>query len=205
MHPVEGKRATPTGPWHTTVLLVRKAAMIESSGESGDHRSSRSPSNDAGDGDLHPLNPGARKGPNGIWNEKTVPVVEWEVPGHRKILPLEIQAFVASPHPVIRVPIEIHEKELTKHAASRHMYDDFERQISRWTHRGVKDFGNGDIRWRFAVRTMTPSGTASPYVFVIARRSDGSFTLVSGHYRTESYIRRLVREGELEGRGEERR
>lgn len=165
-------------------------------GSCGGSRSEARPWKDTDD--AHPLNPDARKGPNGIWNETSVPVVEWEVPHHRKVLPLDIQSFMAAPNPVIRVPVEIHAKELTKHAASRHMYDDFERQVSRWTHRGVKDFGNGDIRWRFVTRTTTPSGTPSPYLFVIARRLDDSFTLVSGHFRTESYLRRLVREGELE-------
>lgn len=177
--------------------LARDPAMTNAIGGSGGCRSEGNSCNDVGES-VHPLNSGAWKGRNGIWNETTLPVVEWEVPHQRKVLPLDIQAFIAAPHPVIRVPLEIHIKELGKHAASRHMYDDFEHQISRWTHRGVKDFGNGDIRWRFVTQTTTPSGTPSPYVFVIARRSDGSFTLVSGHYRAESYIRRLVREGELE-------
>ena len=155
--------------------------------------------------DVHPLNPDARRGPSGIWNDTTLPITDWEVPDQRKVLPREIQLFVGSPHPVILVPVEIHLKQLTKHAVSRPMYDDFAHQISQWRHRGFKDFGNGDVRWSFVMRTTTPSGGSSPYMFVIARRGDGSFTLVSGHYRTESYIRRLVREGALEGREEKRR
>jgi hypothetical protein len=141
------------------------------------------------------------KGESGIWNEGTMPVLPWEEPTQRKVLPEHVQEYIGSIDPIIRVPKEIHAKEIGKHASSLRMYANLELFLDAWTHRGFSDHGNGDHRWRFVASTTTSSGTLSPYIVVIAKRQDGSFVLVSGHYRTQSYIRRLVEQGELELRG----
>ncbi|MBA2469453.1 MAG: hypothetical protein H0V37_08610 [Chloroflexia bacterium] len=149
-----------------------------------------------------PYNIAAVKSVSSIWNEDTIPVVPWEEPTQRKVLPKHVQEYIGAIDPIIRVPKEIHTKEIGKHASSLRMYDNLELFLDAWTHRGFSDHGNGDHRWRFVASTTTSSGTMSPYIIVIAKRQDGSHVLVSGHYRTQSYIRRLVLQGDLEMRGE---
>lgn len=132
-----------------------------------------------------------------------MPVLPWENPAQRKVLPMPVQQYIGCTDPVIRVPKEIHAKEIGKHASSLYMYINLEQFLDAWTHRGFKNYGSGDERWRFVTSTATSSGSTSPYIIVIAKRGDGTYVLVSGHYRTESYIRRLVGHGELELRRDE--
>lgn len=151
-------------------------------------------------GEISPFNPRAIRDPNGIWNETTLPVVEWEVALERKVLPVEVQDLLGVPNAVVRVSIEIHEKLSTKHLASRHIYEELERFLVEHTYSGVIDAGECDIRWRFAGYVYTRSGNRNPYIAMIALQRSGEYALVSAHYRNESYIRRLVQNGELRPR-----
>jgi hypothetical protein len=53
-------------------------------------------------GEVHPHNPGAIRGPDGIWCEDTIPVTSWEAAGHRVVLPLSVQRATGIPVPVLR-------------------------------------------------------------------------------------------------------
>lgn len=150
--------------------------------------------------EVSPVNPSAVRGPNGIWNEESLPVLAWEVAEYRVVLPQDVQAYIGLDSPVVRVPIEVHEKLTFKHAAAQHVYDELSMHLLFWTQRGRVIGEGGDARWRFVVSVATSSGKTSPYVIVFARRRDATYTLVTAHYRNESYVRRLIAEGALEQR-----
>lgn len=48
------------------------------------------------------FNPSAVRGPNGIWNEETLPVLEWEAAEYRVVLPAWLQEALGISVPVLR-------------------------------------------------------------------------------------------------------
>lgn len=53
-------------------------------------------------GEVSRFNPDAIRGPHGIWNEDTLPVLEWEAAEYRIVLPADLQRGIGLSRPILR-------------------------------------------------------------------------------------------------------
>ncbi len=84
----------------------------------------------------HPLNPNARRGPNGIWNEDTLPIMEWEIPHERVVLPVDRQEALGLPAPVLRWKAEKLAKVKRKHAETANLTMSVTDLLTEWEFAG---------------------------------------------------------------------
>ena len=73
----------------------------------------------------HPLNPGARRGTNGIWDEDSLTVMDWEIPKKRIVLPESLEHALDPPEsPVLRWDAVKYRVVVAKHAHDLPIIDD---------------------------------------------------------------------------------
>jgi hypothetical protein len=66
-------------------------------------------------GEVSRFNANAIRGPNGIWNEETLPVLEWEAAEYRIVLPLDLQMGLELEQPTLRWEADKRLRAYTKH------------------------------------------------------------------------------------------
>ena len=99
----------------------------------------------------HPLNPNARRGPNGIWNEESLPVMDWEFPEKRLVLPESLQRALDLPDaPVLRWDAVKYWTVVTKHARDLPIIDDLSTCLDQWAYVGTETV-TGNVRVLFSV------------------------------------------------------
>lgn len=99
----------------------------------------------------HPLNPGVRRGTNGIWNEDTLPVMDWEIPEKRVVLPESLQRALDLPDaPVLRWDAVKYRTVVTKHVRDLPIIDDLSRHLDQWAYVGTETV-TGNVRVLFSV------------------------------------------------------
>jgi hypothetical protein len=109
----------------------------------------RDPSDNRRLGDTHPLNPAARLGPNGIWNEDVLPVFEWESPEHRVVLPATLEeALGLQDTPVLRWDSLKYRIVVAKHGRDLPVIKALSMQIDRWEYIGIET-ATGNMRVMF--------------------------------------------------------
>lgn len=67
-------------------------------------------------GEVSRFNPDAIRGPHGIWNEETLPVLEWEAAEYRVVVPAWLQAMLKIDFPVLRWSSAKRSRVLVEHA-----------------------------------------------------------------------------------------
>ena len=69
-----------------------------------------------GAGQRHALNVAVELGDDGYWGTEQVPILEWESPEHRVVLPATLQAVLGLPSPVLRWAREKVQQVQVRHA-----------------------------------------------------------------------------------------
>lgn len=145
-------------------------------------------------GQVSPVNPAAVRGPSGIWNEETLPIMEWEVPEQRKVIPKSVQHSIRRSAAVIRVSIDIDRKQRSKHRELVAFYEAFD--MEGWIFvREIRDVRGS--KWEFVQIVDEGEGGPWPLMFVLGHDERGSLNLVSLHRRNRRWMRKLL-EGELD-------
>lgn len=91
----------------------------------------------SGDGPKrHPLNPQVVRGPNGIWDEDTLPVLGWEAPQHRVVLTPELEAALGLEQPVLRWPQRKRELVLARHPRDHSVIESLDVYLAGWKFAG---------------------------------------------------------------------
>lgn len=67
------------------------------------------------------FNPDAVRGPNGIWNEETLPVLDWEDAAHRIVLSADLQRNLGLVQPVLRWQRDKRLRAFQKHLRIAHL------------------------------------------------------------------------------------
>jgi hypothetical protein len=141
-------------------------------------------------GEVSPNNPGAVRGPHGIWNEVELPILLWEVASQRKVIPVSVQMTVSHWSPVVRVSIDVDEKIRTKHSDVLTLYEGFD--LESWSY--VREIEEIDgHRWEFVQIMGDITATPWPLMTVIGRDGQGSLNLISLHRRNRRWMKKLVR------------
>lgn len=98
-------------------------------------------------GEVSPVNPAAIRGPSGIWNEETLPVMDWEAPEHRVVLPEELLIAWGIPTPVLRWSREKLIRVQETRPRDAHVVRELSRYLERWMVIGEEaGFYRGNIR-----------------------------------------------------------
>lgn len=93
-------------------------------------------------GDVSPVNPGAVRGPTGIWNEETLPVTEWESPEHRVVVPTLLQSVLNLEQSVLRWSQEKLDTITSKRPELVHIIENLDSELNGWQWIGIeKDTG----------------------------------------------------------------
>jgi hypothetical protein len=102
-------------------------------------------------GKISPFNPDAIRGPNGIWNETTLPVVEWESPENRVVVPVYLKWRLIHPIPdVLRWDREKYTEVLRKHPRDIPVVGELTRHLQDWRYLGGEIGGrHGNQRMLF--------------------------------------------------------
>lgn len=125
-------------------------------------------------GEISPYNPGAARGPNGIWNEETLPVMEWEAAEHRVVVPLHLQQSLLLPTPVLRWAGIKYRVALEKHARDQRIVLELSRFLDGWQYHGLERgayAGNG--------RILFPDGAGRWYALSIGPDRNGSYNVIT--------------------------
>jgi len=88
--------------------------------------------------EVSPYNSQARRRSGGIWNEDTLPVMEWEDAQHRVVLPEDLQIALGIDTPVLRWARNKHTLVLSTHgqANERRQAERIEFYLSSWDYAG---------------------------------------------------------------------
>lgn len=83
------------------------------------------------------FNPDAVRGPHGIWNEETLPVLEWEAPEYRMVVPIQLQrSLVLNVQPVLRWATKKLLDVIAKHHVEPMVVADLTRLLDGWAFHG---------------------------------------------------------------------
>jgi hypothetical protein len=106
-----------------------------------------------GAGAGHPLNPDARLGPDGIWNDLVLPVMEREAPLQRVVVPHSLLHMLDPPlAPVLRWDAEKYLAVIARHDRDRHVCDNLSRYLDRWEYVGIEVVSDP---WETRLPTLT--------------------------------------------------
>jgi hypothetical protein len=121
-------------------------------------------------GEISALNPGAIRGPHGIWNEETLPVLEWESPLHRVVIPYALQLALNLEVPVLRWSSFKRDRIIREHAADTEVIETINRYLPnvriagpdpRPNRREFLAFFEANERWYRAVFGIDRSGSVN--------------------------------------------
>ena len=142
------------------------------------------------EGEISSFNREAIRGPNGIWNELLLPVMEWEAPEHRVVLPESLVTSLSLPvSPVLRWNTHKYRDVTMKHSRDIHVIQNLSRYLFEWQFHGEEAgerSGNQRIlfqdemgRW-YAVRIGPLQGSDNMITIVGSRRASFLNNRLSG-------------------------
>lgn len=89
------------------------------------------------EGDINPHNRDAIRGPNGFWNEHLLPIMAWEDPAQRVVLPATLVASLPLPiSPVLRWDAAKYRDVLAKHERDRQVIANLTEHLGAWSYHG---------------------------------------------------------------------
>jgi hypothetical protein len=140
--------------------------------EDDDHE--RSPGGFGRPGEISPYNPNAVRGPNGMWNEETLPVMEWEAAEHRVVVPLHLQVALGLEVAVLRWASVKYLKVVRDHhqRIEQEQRDQIERCLDSWEWAGPQP-EKADV-WRVFYQYAGRWG-----LMVVGRDRNGSVNVVT--------------------------
>jgi len=98
-------------------------------------------------GEVSPVNSAAVRGPNGIWNEETLPVMEWEVVESRVVIPVDLQRSFKFESPAV---LRISDKKLRRMNIDRpqdqHVLRELSHYLEAWRFHGEEVHRPGNQR-----------------------------------------------------------
>lgn len=151
--------------------------------------------------EVSPHNADAVRGPNGIWNEESLPVTAWESPVHRIVLPANLQRVLRLESPVIRWATSKREKMIVQHPQPIEVQQrqHLDRLLARWEWAGLQP--RKDDTWRVFVR----QGERWSLV-VIGRDRNGSLNLVTTYSPSDpASLWNMIQRGSYVSRDEHER
>jgi hypothetical protein len=86
----------------------------------------------------HPLNPGTVRRQGGYWNEDSLPVMDWESPGHRVVVPEHLQQHLESTGPVLRWSDVKRRMTVAKRPNDADVANNLSRYLDLWQYVGVE-------------------------------------------------------------------
>lgn len=123
-------------------------------------------------GEVNPFNQGAIRGAGGIWNEATLPILEWEDPFYRVVVPAYLQKVMGVSETVLRWARTKREVVLRTHPRDSEIINNLNVFLPQWTYAG-KEQGSSDV-WRVLFEAK-----ARWYATTIGRDENGSLNLVT--------------------------
>ncbi len=110
------------------------------------------------EGDINPHNHAAIRGPSGFWNEHLLPIMAWEDPAQRVVLPATLVASLKLPiSPVLRWDAGKYRDVVTKHRRDRQVIASLTEYLNDWRYHGEETgehagnqrilFQDGTGRW----------------------------------------------------------
>lgn len=142
--------------------------------EQPDDEHERSPGGLGRPGEVSPYNPNAIRGPNGIWNEESLPVMEWEAADQRVVVPLNLQRVLGLETAVLRWASVKHSKVVRDHnqPTEHRQRQEIEQCLDEWEWAGLEP-GKPNV-WRVFYRHVGRWG-----LIVIGRDRNGSLNVVT--------------------------
>jgi|GEM_PF-1526627 len=123
-------------------------------------------------GEASPANPHALRGPNGVWNEELLAILEWEDALHRIVLPSDLQQQMRVSETVLRWARAKREDVLHVHERDREIIFQINDHLPRWSYLGREWEGRDVWRVLFEVNDRW-------YAMTIGRDENGSLNLVT--------------------------
>lgn len=126
-------------------------------------------------GAVSSLNPDAVRGPNGIWNEESLPVLEWEAAVYRVVVPAQLQqSLVLRVPPVLRWSTKKYLDVMAKHHIKPEVVADLSRFLDGWAFHGEE---TGSYRGNQRVLFQDDGGRW--YALSIGADRSGSYNAVT--------------------------
>lgn len=143
---------------------------------------------------VHPFNRSILRGTSGFWAETDLPVVSWEVPSERRLVPDDIVLIMGAISPVVRVDAATLRKQERKHHDSHDLWKAFDRVIRGWEwwrkQAPHEARHNAYERWRFVQAIADDQAEISwPLLTVLEKQPDGSIKVITSHRRRDSFWR----------------
>ena len=148
--------------------------------------------------EISSINPNAHRVPGGAWNEEELPILSWEAPEHRIVLPSDLQRLCDFDGPVLRWAKSKYQRVVEQHSQPIELlvFRDPSSHISGWLRAGPEP-GRAE-RWRvfFQVEHRW-------FVAVIGRDRNGSQNIVTIHSPSDrNYLPNMMAKGTYRVRGE---
>lgn len=115
-----------------------------------------------------------------------VPIVEWEIPALRKVIPPDLQAIIGVASPVVRVSGSIDQKQRRKHSDDLDHYEQLTSELRQWEfvrkQPPEEAAGSREPRWQ-VVLYFDEREQRIPLLTILELRPDGVLYLRSLHRR----------------------
>jgi hypothetical protein len=146
--------------------------------------------------EISPINPRARRVPGGIWNEDELPVLPWEAPEHRVVIPEDLGRLLGVEVAVLRWARSKYQRVLERHSQPievrvLHMPS---AHIAGWLLAGPGP-GKAD-KWRVFFQIEQRWCVA-----VIGRDRNGSYNVITMHSPSDrNYLPNMMAKGKYSAR-----
>lgn len=146
--------------------------------------------------EISPINSRAHRVPGGIWNEDELPVLEWEMPEHRVVLPEELRHLCGFDVPVLRWARSKYQRVLERHIqpVEQQVLRDLSEHLGGWIRAGLEP-GKTDV-WRVFFQVEDRWCVA-----VLGRDRNGSHNVVTMHSPSDrNYLPNMMAKGNYAAR-----
>lgn len=152
--------------------------------------------------EISPINPRAHRIPGGIWNEDTLPILDWEAPQHRVVISEDLQHVCGVDVPVFRWAKSKYQRVLERHSQpiELRVIQNLSEHMAGWRFAGLEP-GKADIwrvffqvEYRWCVAVLGRDRNESHNVITIHSPSDRNY--LQNMIAKGDYVTREERSGE---------